>query len=100
MTKPASVGLVTTRMDISLILCTHNRSSTLSRALQSVVASTIAERLEWEVLVVDNNSSDGTRGVSEEFIDRYPGRFRYLFEPRPGKSYALNKAIRNARGCI
>ena len=52
------------------------------------------------MLVVDNNSSDQTREVVEEFADRYPGRFRYLFEPQPGKSYALNSGIREARGTV
>lgn len=48
--------------------------------------------------MVDNNSRDQTRSVVEEFCNRYPGRFRYLFEPQPGKSYALNTGIREARG--
>jgi len=52
----------------------------------------------WEILVVDNNSTDQTREVVEGFDHRYPGRFRYVFEPRPGKSFALNTGIANARG--
>jgi len=50
--------------------------------------------------VVDNNSRDQTREVVQDFCDRYPGRFRYLFEPRPGKSFALNSGIRESRGEI
>jgi len=49
---------------------------------------------------VDNNSTGETRAAVEEFISRYPGRFRYLFESQPGKSYALNAGIREARGEI
>jgi len=56
--------------------------------------------VEWEVLVVDNNSKDGTRDVIEEYCRRYPGRFRYLFEPKQGKSHALNNGIREARGDV
>jgi glycosyltransferase involved in cell wall biosynthesis len=52
--------------------------------------------VSWEVLVVDNNSTDLTRQVVEGFVSQYPGRFRYAFEPRPGKSHALNSAIRDA----
>jgi glycosyltransferase involved in cell wall biosynthesis len=52
----------------------------------------------WEVLVVDNHSTDETRAVVEAFCHRCPGQFRYLFEPRPGKSYALNAGIQAARG--
>src|SRR5690349_7477494 len=60
----------------------------------------LSESVEWEVLVVDNNSSDQTREVVDEFCRRYPGRFRYLFESRPGKSCALNAGVREARGAV
>ncbi len=84
-------------MKISVILCTHNRCQSLAKALNSLAALTLPESVEWEVLVVDNNSSDGTREVVQrDFCGRYPGRFRYLFEPQPGKSYALNAGIRQA----
>lgn len=49
---------------------------------------------------MDNNSGDQTRDVVEDFCRRYPGRFRYLFEPRQGKSYALNTGICEARGDV
>ena len=88
-------------MKISVILCTHNRCQSLAKALNSLAALTLPESVEWEVLVVDNNSSDGTREVVQrDFLGRYPRRFRYLFEPQPGKSYALNAGIRQAQGDI
>jgi len=87
-------------MDITVILCTYNRCQILPNALSSVAASNLPESVGWEVLVVDNNSSDQTRDVVEEFCRRYPGRFRYLFEPQPGKSHALNAGIREARGDV
>jgi len=70
----------------------------LERALSSVAASTPPKSIEWEVLVVDNNSPDRTRDVVEDFCRRYPGRFRYLLERQQGKSYALNAGIPEARG--
>ena len=85
-------------MNITVILCTYNRSQILAQALESVVGSKLPESTAWEVLVVDNNSSDTTRAVVEDFCRRYPGRFRYLFEAHPGKSYALNAGVRAARG--
>jgi glycosyltransferase involved in cell wall biosynthesis len=54
--------------------------------------------IEWEVLVVDNNSSDQTRQVAYEFCRRQPSRFRYVFEPHQGKSHALNTGIGESRG--
>ena len=47
---------------------------------------------------MENNSSDQTRKVAEGFCRRHPSRFRYMFEPLQGKSYALNTAIREAQG--
>ena len=87
-------------MKITVILCTYNRCQLLGKALDSIAASTLPQSVEWEVLIVDNNSSDRTREVVDDFCNRYPGRFRYLFEPRPGKSYALNAGIREARGDV
>jgi glucosyl-dolichyl phosphate glucuronosyltransferase len=85
-------------MRITVILCTYNRCRSLARALNSVAASAIPESVEWEVLVVDNNSSDQTREVVENFCMRFPGRFRYLFEPNQGKSFALNRGIHDSSG--
>jgi len=85
-------------MKITVILCTFNRCENLANALESVARSRLPDAVDWEVLVVDNNSSDRTSDVVRSTSERYPGRFRYLFEPRPGKSRALNAGIREARG--
>jgi glucosyl-dolichyl phosphate glucuronosyltransferase len=87
-------------MKISVVLCTYNRCEMLEPALDSLADSTLPAAVEWEILVVDNNSSDRTRSVVERFCKRYPGRFRYLFESRPGKSFALNTGIRNSQGDV
>jgi glycosyltransferase involved in cell wall biosynthesis len=80
---------------VTAILCTYNRASSLAKALESLARSVVPESLDWEVLVVDNNSTDGTQSIVESFRGRYPRRFRYLFEPRQGKSVALNTGVRN-----
>lgn len=86
------------QMNITVIVCTFNRSGLLQTALESIAASELPAGVAWEILVADNNSNDATRAVVEEFISRDPGRFQYVFEPRPGKSNALNAAIAAARG--
>ncbi len=80
-------------MRITVILCTYNRCQSLAKALESAAALKLPDADEWEILVVDNNSTDKTREVVENFCRRYPGRFRYLFEPQQGKSHALNAGI-------
>ena len=87
-------------MNVTVILCTYNRCESLAQALGSIASSVLPDSVEWEVLVVDNNSRDRTREVVEEFRCRYPGRFRYLFEPQQGKSHALNAGIRGVGGQI
>jgi glycosyltransferase involved in cell wall biosynthesis len=87
-------------MNITVILCTYNRCAILSKALASVAVSNVPESIQWEVLVVDNNSKDQTRDVVEDFCRKYPGRFRYLFESQQGLSHARNAGIREARGQI
>ena len=87
-------------MKITIILCTYNRCQSLGRALESAAALTLPDSDEWDVLVVDNNSNDQTQEVVQEFCDRYPGRFSCLFEPRQGKSFALNSGIGKAQGDV
>jgi glycosyltransferase involved in cell wall biosynthesis len=85
---------------VTVILCTYNRAERLAVTLESLAASDMPPLVAWEVLIVDNNSTDQTGEVAKDFERRYPGRFRYLFEPNPGKSYALNSGIVNARGDV
>jgi glycosyltransferase involved in cell wall biosynthesis len=87
-------------MKVSVIVCTYNRCDELRGTLTSLAASQVQNSFEWDVLVVDNNSTDQTRVVVEELSRTYPGRFRYIFEPIQGKSWALNRGIREASGAI
>lgn len=87
-------------MMISVILCTYNRCRSLAKALDSVAASELPDPVDWEVLVVDNNSSDQTREVVARFCQEHPRRFRYFFERQQGKSYALNSGVREAFGDV
>ena len=66
----------------------------MAKALESVAASALPDSITWDVLAVDNNSNDQTREVIENFCHRYPGRVRYMFVPEPGKSHALNAALK------
>ena len=87
-------------MDVTIVLCTFNRKDDLATALNSAAALVLPESIEWEILVVDNNSTDGTHDLVEEFRTRHGSRIRYLFEPQQGKSHALNSGIREARGKV
>ena len=80
-------------MKITVILCTYNRCEVLAKALESVALQILPESVQWEVLVVDNNSSDQTHDVVVSFCKRLPERFRYLYESRPGSHMPSTQAF-------
>lgn len=81
---------------ISVIICTYNRADLLATVLQSVCEQTL-DTTAYEVIVVDNHSTDATADVSHSFVCRYPN-VRYCFEPRQGLSYARNRGWQEAKG--
>ncbi len=85
---------------ISVIICTYNRAGSLTKALASIEQLVIPANMEWELLVVDNNSSDSTRDVVEHYRQRDKLPIHYLFEPRQGKVHAANHGISKSRGSI
>lgn len=84
-------------LDATIIVCTYNRATSLPRTLRALAAQDVRKGIDWEVLVVDNNSSDGTRQVVERFAADF-ARLRYGFEQRQGLSYARNRGLDLARG--
>ena len=81
--------------DVSVVVPTHNRASLLPRTLESLVNQR-ADAIRYEIVVVDNRSTDDTRAVVERFIRTAPS-LRYLFEAAPGVSNARNTGIAAAR---
>jgi glycosyltransferase involved in cell wall biosynthesis len=85
-------------MKFSVVIATYNRARDLEGTLESLAG--LKPDADWEVIVVDNNSTDETRQVVEGAAPAFPADVRYLFEPRQGRSPALNAGIRAARGEI
>ena len=88
-----------TDVDVSIVVSTYNRSDMLPAALRSLGAQD-ACGLTYEVVVVDNNSTDRTRQVIEELIASGHANVRYVFEGRQGLSHGRNAGIAAARGAI
>lgn len=80
------------RPEISVVICTRNRAGVLRGALDSLEQQT-ADSESFEVLVVDNDSSDGTA----ELVAAYP-RVRHAVERRIGLSNARNRGISETSG--
>jgi glycosyltransferase involved in cell wall biosynthesis len=83
-------------VDITVGICTWNRAESLRQTLDALTRLRLPPSRSWEVLVVNNNCSDHTDHVIRSFAGRLP--LRRLHEPQPGKSLALNHAIREATG--
>lgn len=87
-------------MDVSIILCSYNRCENLRNVLRDLIDMEAPQSVSYEVLVIDNNSTDKTRLVVETAIKEKPSLFKYILETKQGKSFALNKGIRSAQGSI
>lgn len=90
----AAEGLAAT-----VLIATYNRAALLDRTLDSLRRLRLRDR-RWEVIVVDNNSTDATRGIVERHARDFPVPLCYLLEARQGRSSALNAGIAAARGAV
>ena len=84
--------------DVSVVIPTYNRCEQLPGAIESLIAQD-SDRVRYEVIVVDNNSTDRTRQVVESFCNA-DVPVRYVFDRRPGASFARNAGITEANAPI
>ncbi len=84
---------------VSVVIATCNRSNLLAETLEALRQQSLPAG-EFEVVVADNGSTDRTRQVVENAAREADASIRYVFEPRPGKSHAVNAAIEAARGAL
>lgn len=80
---------------ISAIICTHNREQYLGLAIDSLLQQDFTD---FEIIVVDNASTDGTRQVVEARLP-HP-KLRYIYEPVTGLSIARNTGAKNSQSPI
>lgn len=85
-------------MKLSVLICTRNRAKSLEATLQRFFEQQFSGDYDYEVIIIDNNSTDDTRQIIERCAAAHPGRVRYLLESRRGLSYARNTAIAAAQG--
>ena len=81
--------------DLSVIICTYNRAHLLYRIFNDLNNQLFSDqqRFSFELILVDNNSIDDTKKVVHDFAIRSNFIVRYVFEPRQGKSFALNTGV-------
>lgn len=77
-------------LQISVVICTYNREDYIEDAMLSLYNQTL-EKVNYEVIVVNNNSTDETEKVCNSFIERHQdANFYYFIEERQGASFARN----------
>jgi glycosyltransferase involved in cell wall biosynthesis len=82
---------------LSVIICTYNRDKYLYGALQYIAENGFPKNL-YEIILVDNNSTDQTSSECQRFVNDYPEvDFRYIMETKQGLSYARNRGIEESR---
>jgi glycosyltransferase involved in cell wall biosynthesis len=85
---------------ISVIVCTYNRQEYLPDCLKHL-ANQSADNRDYEVLIIDNNSTDNTNKIASEFIQNHPEmNVHYFCEMNQGLTFARNRGIKEARGKI
>jgi glycosyltransferase involved in cell wall biosynthesis len=87
-------------LDATVLIATYNRADLLDETLTYLSKMRVSSRLRWDVIVIDNNSTDETRAVVERRMPEFPVRLRYMFEKNQGRSSALNTGIREAEGTV
>ena len=86
--------------DISVVIPTYNRAEMLRALLRNLRSLQISNGVTWEIIVVDNHSTDATRAVTEEFMHDAALPLRYRFEAQQGAAYTRNNGVLAARGKI
>jgi glycosyltransferase involved in cell wall biosynthesis len=83
---------------LSVVICTYNGMGVIEPTMEAILQQSI-DKTRYEVLLVDNNSDDGTTEYVKSLLPEYQN-LRYIQEDRQGLSYARNTGIDEAAGDI
>jgi glycosyltransferase involved in cell wall biosynthesis len=83
---------------VSVIICCYNSENRLPPTLSHIQAQQVPDTIDWELILVDNASKDGTRELAEAFRDANPElEIKVVFEGEPGLSNARHKGLSEAQ---
>lgn len=85
-------------MRLSVIIPVYNAEPWLAKAIDSALIAAGRIGNSWELILVDNNSTDGSRSIMEDYRRRLPNRITLLSEAKQGAPAARNRALREAKG--
>ncbi|NER30891.1 MAG: glycosyltransferase family 2 protein [Symploca sp. SIO1C4] len=89
-------------VEITVAICTYNGTSRLPKVLELLRSQSLTEHFTWEIIVIDNNSTDHTAAVVKEYQSNWSEAYpiKYYFEPKQGLAFARRKAIQEAKGSL
>jgi glycosyltransferase involved in cell wall biosynthesis len=86
----------TREIALSLVICSKNRAASLDRCFEYVRQN--RPQFNWELILVDNGSTDNTREVMLAFIETLDVPAKYIYEAKRGNGAGRNAAIVQCRG--
>jgi glycosyltransferase involved in cell wall biosynthesis len=91
---------MTENLDFTVAIPTYNGESRLPELLERLQNQLHTENLSWEIIVIDNNSTDNTAKIIETYQKNWPCPYalKYYFEAKQGAAYARKKAVTEAKG--
>lgn len=84
---------------VSIIICSYNGAKKLQPTLEHLTNQRVSENINWEVIFIDNNSTDNSLELVDNFWKKN-GRqipIKVINEPKSGKYYALTRGVNEAR---
>lgn len=89
-------------LDFTVAIPTYNGENRLPKVIERLQSQKSIEAINWEIIVVDNNSKDGTAKLIQTYQQQWEYRFplRYFLESQQGATFARNRAIQEAKSEI
>jgi glycosyltransferase involved in cell wall biosynthesis len=86
---------------VSVVICAYNSATRLPATLSHLSAQQGIAPSEWEILLIDNASNDGTQAVFNSFSEKHRElRWRIVYEAKPGTAYARQRGVLESEGEI
>ncbi len=87
-------------IDFTVMICTYNGMTRLPQLLDQLISQSIPDYLSWEILIVDNNSTDQTASIVHQYRSQYHHivPIHYAFEIQQGIAFARKRGIQSAKG--
>ena len=82
----------------SIIIAMYNSEKYIKDTLESIINQTMNFEDNIEIIVVDDGSTDNSKVICNDYVNKYPNNIKYLYKQNGGVSSARNLGIKNAKG--